>query len=471
MSNPSRGFTWSLPPELARDVEKACSAFEEAWITTAKGNSRPEIEQFLRNIPERGRLILLREMLEVELAYRRQAHETPTAQEYLLRFPNDVDLIMGLFWKREIPAASPSPNDTSDGAVNLGPDPESTRSPMKSAGAAELPRKAWPTIGGYQILDVLGQGGMGVVYKARDEKLDWTVAIKVLLPGGPVDRFLREARLLAKISSSNVVAIHGFDVLPDGSPMLVMDWVEGTNLLKAMESKEGWLPEEEVLPWMLQVCAGMLSAAEQGIIHRDLKPSNVLIDRKGRARVADFGLARGPDGLADLTVPKGMMGTPYYMAPEQAEDPRGVDTRADIYSFGATFYHALTGTPPFDGETSFSILFKHKMEPLVSPQARNPRISNRLNDLLERCLAKSPSDRFPSFTEIQKQLEAAPKVRPPWEMSDDLELASYLTRYQTWRAMYLSGSSPKEFLDIYEFPRERRLLVLRGDIVEQKWTP
>src|SRR5262245_50215605 len=114
---------------------------------------------------------------------------------------------------------------------------------------------------------------------------------------------------------------------------------------------------------MQQTCKGMLAAAELGIIHRDLKPSNILIDRQGVARVADFGLARGPAGLDDLSQAGTLLGTPYYVAPEQAEDPRGVDTRADVYSFGATFYHVLTGAPPFDGGTAFSILFKHKMEP------------------------------------------------------------------------------------------------------------
>src|SRR5262249_23985215 len=151
------------------------------------------------------------------------------------------------------------------------------------------------------------------------------------------------------------------------------------------------------VPWMLQVCEGMQAAADQGVVHRDLKPSNMLVDHQDQVHVADFGLARSAQ-VEQLTLLGGPMGTPHYMAPEQAEDPHGVDARADIYSFGATFYHVLTGQPPFQGETSFAILFKHKMEPLVSPQARNPLLSTRVSECLERCLAKSPNQRFTNFS-------------------------------------------------------------------------
>src|SRR5262249_51539141 len=157
---------------------------------------------------------------------------------------------------------------------------------------------------------------------------------------------------------------------------------------------------------------------------------NILLDAEGRARVGDFGLARGPEVVSELSRSGEVLGTPYYMAPEQAEDPRGIDTRADIYSFGATFYHALTGQPPFDGPTAFTVLYKHKTEPLISPRAVNPELSPRTNDLLERCLAKSPSARFASFADILKQLEPTPKVPFPWDASDDAELAPYLARYK-----------------------------------------
>jgi serine/threonine protein kinase len=308
---------------------------------------------------------------------------------------------------------------------------------------------------------------MGIVYRARHKPLDRSVAVKLTLPGASAERFLREARLLARIRSPYVVTIHDFEVLPNGCPILVMEWVAGTDLRKLLRDQRTGLPEEQVLPWMRQTCEGMQAAAEQGIIHRDLKPSNILIDDQGRAQVADFGLARGPGGLDDLSMVCNMMGTPYYMAPEQAEDPHGVDSRADVYSFGATFYHALTGVPPFDGGTAFSILFKHKMEPPIAPRARNPRLSDRTSEVLERCLAKSPGDRFASFAELLRQLQPTTSLPSPWDFSDDVRLADYLARYQARRDVYLNRRGELED-DRYEFPAGRALRILRGNIVEQQ---
>jgi O-acetyl-ADP-ribose deacetylase (regulator of RNase III) len=162
------------------------------------------------------------------------------------------------------------------------------------------------------------------------------------------------------------------------------------------------------------------------------------------------------------------MGTPFYMSPEQAEDPRGVDTRADLYSFGATFYHALTGVPPFQGETAFAVLFKHKTEPLTAPSARNPALSARTSELLERCLAKSPGDRFASFAEVIEQLRPRHGTPSAWDAGDDAGLAPYLERYLARRDGYLRSfrHGTKE-VDTYEFPQGRKLRVLGGNLVEQ----
>jgi predicted Ser/Thr protein kinase len=264
----------------------------------------------------------------------------------------------------------------------------------------------------FELLGEVGRGGMGIVYRARHKLLDRTVAIKVMRPGGSSARLAREARLLAKVRSPHVVAIHDVVVLPSGHPLLVMEWVEG-DPLSVLIPDRGSLPEAQVLPWMRQTCEGMLALAEQGVIHRDLKPSNLLIDSQRHARVADFGLAREPAAADDLSHSSLLMGTPLYMAPEQADDPRSVDTRADVYSFGATFYHALTGRPPFSGPTALSILLKHQTEPLIPPRVIRPDLSPRTSQVLERCLAKNRDARFSSFAEVLAALEAGAELPFP----------------------------------------------------------
>lgn len=345
-----------------------------------------------------------------------------------------------------------------------------------SATVTNVPTHTAPTIGpqqahqilpGYEVLEEIGRGGMGIVYKAQQRTLDRVVAIKMVHPGASLDRFAREARLLAQINSPQVVAVYDFVPQVDGSGFLVMEWVDGTDLGRLIRMRQAPADEEEVLPWMRQTCQGMLAAEEQGIIHRDVKPSNILIDGRNRARVADFGLARGTAVFGDASTSNLAMGTPFYMAPEQAEDAHRVDTRADIYSFGATFYHVLTGVPPFQGESPFSILFKAKTEPLMSPRQRNPLLTERTTAILERCLSKAPADRFSSFAELVAQLEACATESSPWAISRDPLLETHVQRYYQRRPTYLDAASKESIEDVYEFGNKRRLVILRGDLLQQ----
>lgn len=343
-------------------------------------------------------------------------------------------------------------------------DPSRTRS---NPSDSNFPDSA-PILSRYEILEEVGRGGMGVVYWGRHRLLDKQVAIKFCNPGQEIERFQREAKLLASVRSPHAVPVHDFELLPNGQAMLVMDWIPGRDLRKLLHDANHCFPESRVLPWMLQVCEGMHAVANQGIVHRDLKPSNILVDQKDQAHVGDFGLARAAH-VETITLAGGVMGTPHYMAPEQAEDPRSVDTRADIYSFGATFYHVLVGQPPFQGDSAFSILYKHKTEPLIRPQTQMPNLSERTSQIIERCLAKAPPDRFSSFAELLMHLQPSAAPSSPWAMSDDDELAAYLARYQDRKPHYLNEQQRwNEDLEVYTFPRGQTLRIIRGDLVAQR---
>jgi O-acetyl-ADP-ribose deacetylase (regulator of RNase III) len=220
---------------------------------------------------------------------------------------------------------------------------------------------------------------------------------------------------------------------------------------------------------MRETSQGMFAAEETGVVHRDLKPANILIDTKEVARVTDFGIARDPAPLTNFTSTGELLGTAHYMAPEQAEDAHVVDSRADIYSFGATYYHALVGKPPFEGGNAFSVLYKHKTEPVISPRSRRSEISQRTNDILERCLAKSPADRFSSFGEILQQLDSASNTQSPWMITEDPAFAPYFSQYESKRSDYLSPApNVDREIDYFTFPRGQTLRIFHGDIVKQQ---
>lgn len=269
-----------------------------------------------------------------------------------------------------------------------------------------------------EILETIGQGGMGAVYKARQPSLDRFVALKILAPrtGGDLDfsgRFSREARALARLSHPNIVAVHDFGTVeqapldasasssektgekPDTArPRLlhyfIMEFVDGPNLRQVEQA--GKLSPREALQIIPQICAALQFAHDEGIVHRDIKPENVLLDKKGRVKIADFGLAKilGQEADLRLTGARDVMGTPHYMAPEQVEKPQEVDHRADIYSLGVVFYEMLTGELPLGK---------------FDPPSHRVQIDVRLDDVVMRSLSKSPERRYQNVSEIRTDVE------------------------------------------------------------------
>ncbi|MCJ7565839.1 MAG: protein kinase [Candidatus Aminicenantes bacterium] len=263
------------------------------------------------------------------------------------------------------------------------------------------------TLGHYRIIEKIGAGGMGVVYRARDERLERDVALKVLPPGALADeemrkRFRREAMALSKLNHPNIAIIHDFNTERDVD-FLAMEYISGVTLRE--KTLSGTLPEAEVVSLGKQAAEALEAAHEQGIIHRDLKPGNIMVTPKGLLKVLDFGLAKlfQPSGAIDKTLTytgtQGLTGTLPYMAPEQL-DGREVDARTDIYALGAIFHELVTGKKPFPQETPSEIMHAILDKQPELPRSLGAQISEGLERIILKCLEKEPANRYASAKEL-----------------------------------------------------------------------
>ena len=266
--------------------------------------------------------------------------------------------------------------------------PSGDRSPPE----LETIRAAFPQL---EILELIGQGGMGAVYKARQPKLDRTVALKILpirLAREPLfaDRFEREGRLLARLNHPNIVGVYDFGQ-SNGHYYLIMEYVDGVNLRQAFASAR--FTPQQALSVIPKICEALQFAHDEGVLHRDIKPENILLDTKGRVKIADFGIAKfaGVDDKTGLTATGATIGTPHYMAPEQVERPADVDHRADIFSLGVVFYEMLTGELPLG---RFS-----------APSERSKAVDARIDKVVMRALEKDRERRQQSANEVRTQVE------------------------------------------------------------------
>ena len=247
-----------------------------------------------------------------------------------------------------------------------------------------------------EIIELLGQGGMGAVYKARQKQLDRLVALKILPPevsqnAAFAERFMREARSLAKLSHPQIVTVFDFGRTEDGLYYFLMEFVDGTDLRQIIQAGE--LTSEQALAIVPQVCEALHYAHKKGIVHRDIKPENILLDKEGEIKIADFGLARlldKPTSAYTLTQAGQRMGTPHYMAPEQIEHPQEVDHRADIYSLGVVFYEMLTGELPIGR---------------FAPPSKKVHVDVRLDEIVLHTLEKEPGRRYQYASEIKTDVE------------------------------------------------------------------
>lgn len=376
---------WIEPAFLRR--EQFVARFELAW---GRGE-RPGIEEHLPDDP-RDRLAVLIELVHADREFRQRAGERASVEEYLARFPELADDPRTL---ASIRAQAPVPT---------------------AASAPTAPRR----IGRFAVLDEVGRGTFGIVYRGWDAELGRSVAIKVprsslaeTEPGSGIararDRFVREARSAAQLRHPNIATVHEVGTF-DETVYLVSEFIPGTTLAARMVA--GPLPFSEAVELVRQVAEAIEHAHQNGVIHRDLKPTNILIDPSGRPHVADFGLAKHDAGGGTLTMEGEVLGTPAYMAPEQARgDGHRVDGRSDLYSLGVILYQLLTGELPFRGTTAMVLDQVLREEPRP-PRRLNDRVPRDLETICLKAMAKEPDRRYPTAQAMEQDLVRFQEGRP-----------------------------------------------------------
>lgn len=292
-------------------------------------------------------------------------------------------------------------------------------------------QRAEQQIPGYQILARLGAGAMATVYKAKQLSLDRMVAIKVLPrkhTNNPqfVERFYAEGRAAAKLNHPNIVG--ALDVGKASEyHYFVMEYVEGHTVFDDI-TKKGPYTEEQALKVAIQVVRALEHAHAAGFIHRDVKPKNLMITPDGTAKLADMGLARAISDREAAEAEQGKAyGTPYYISPEQIRGEMNVDFRADIYSFGATLYHMVTGRVPFDGPNPSAVMHQHLKAELVPPDHLNPELTSGISEIIEVCMAKSRDRRYANTSDLLEDLRAVASGEPPLQARRRFDMSALST--------------------------------------------
>jgi eukaryotic-like serine/threonine-protein kinase len=380
----------------ARSVNRTCEAFEAAWragrpisITDGLASSRPD-----------GPSELFRELLGLEIELRREAGQAPAVEEYVARFPDRESIVRSVF--SEAPSTQADRRDTAREIAEAA----TVRPPSDGSGMPEL--SAQGTIGEYELIEELARGGMGVVYKARHKGLKRLVALKMILSGSMAtpeerQRFLREAELAANLDHPHIVPIYEVDEHED-RPYFSMKLVDGGSLSRQAAR---YRDDPRAAARLVSIVAGAVHHAHgQGFLHCDLKPSNVLLDGRGNPYVTDFGLARRAGTESSLSISGAILGTPSYMAPEQAAGSRAsLSPATDVYGLGAILYELLTGRAPFRSPTVMETIVQVLERDPAPPRVLRPEIPRELEGICLKCLEKAPKDRYPTAEALAEELD------------------------------------------------------------------
>lgn len=372
-----------LPIAALERIDDLCVEFEAAW----QRGEPTAIESMLPRVDSAAEHdALLAELLVIDVDYRRRRGEEPATRDYVDRFPDDAQTVRRALREEEKPTTA------------------SRFSPPDVASLAEL----FPAL---EIVELIGAGGMGAVYKARQKGLDRWVALKILPEEFGHDskfalRFTREVRALARLNHPNIVSVHEFNHVGK-TYYFLMEYVDGPTLRDVVRQHQ--LRPEQALAIVPHLCDALQYAHDHGVVHRDIKPENILLTKDGRVKIADFGLSRllGSDSQQDaLTGTHQVMGTPRYMAPEQLEGAHRVDHRADIYSLGVVFYEMLTGELPIGR---------------FAAPSEKVRVDVRIDDVVLRTLEKQPERRYQHASEVKSDVESITSTDRP-EMTPTVEL-------------------------------------------------
>jgi tRNA A-37 threonylcarbamoyl transferase component Bud32 len=399
---------------LARQVDLLCDEFERRW----RQGERPRIDDFLQRgltgplapPPE----LLSEELLAVELECRCRLGETPRPDEYTSRLAVSAAGVERLLAEGQIDS---EPDRMPEGARAPG-SPDTAAAPLAETGdwrpfPVDGSPPALPCVfGEYELLEKLGQGGMGAVYKARHRRLDKQVAVKLVRPDVRnssrfLARFQREMQAIGRLEHPHLVeAQHAGE--HEGVLFLAMKLVEGVDLARLVRA-QGPLPVADACELARQAALGLHHVHQCGLVHRDVKPSNLMLTSEGQVKILDLGIARlAGEGVenAALTQERTTLGTIDYMAPEQALDAAAVDGRADVYSLGCTLFHLLTSKPPYaDQPRAKDKLRAHLQGAVPSPRSLRADLPPELARLVERMLAKHPEDRPATAQEVARALE------------------------------------------------------------------
>ena len=425
-----------IPLSLLERLDRAGDRFEDAWSAGAL----PAIEAYLAESSEPERALLLRELLRLELLFRRRGGETPQPADYLSRFPEHTAVIHEVF--AEAPAGT-SQAEGADAAGRVTP-PQRGSTPVAGRPASASQRTVrdgseppgdsaapgeWPAVPGYEILGELGKGGMGVVYRARHRGLERVVALKMIRAGaqaGAEDlaRFRSEAALQAQLQHPNVVQI--FEVgEADGCPYFALECVDGASLDKRIAGTPQ--PPRAAAQLVETLARAVQQAHDKGLVHRDLKPANILLQKsemqnskseKGSEvsdfgfrisdftpKVSDFGLAKRLEGEAGQTQTGAVVGTPSYLAPEQAWGRlKEIGPATDVYALGTILYELLTGRPPFKGATTLDTVMQVRHQEPVAPRHLLVSVPRDLETICLKCLHKDPAKRYARALDLADDL-------------------------------------------------------------------